>query len=451
MAAPLQVIKRDQNTAVTSYAALVADTVPGGGWLSRLLVISTRGGSSCTHSSSSTGWTKIGEAQRTTQNTVSVWFCTNSTNAANFTVAFTGASNSQRVQIQAWDFSDVDTIEGMGGAANNSSSNPNPASYATGVTRDYKWIGTAAAGTTSVYSAGPSGYSGFQQITGVTAPTSNLGMAYKDTTATATEDCGLFTVSSSNWVAFTIASYLAGGGGSTQNLTPGLVSRTKTIYAPTVVQSQALTPPLLARSKGLFAPTVSVGAVDVLPPLVSRIRILYAPEVVAGSVTLTPGLLTRSKDLFPPSIVVGAVNLAPPLVERDRAIYPPTVLQEGQAAILTPPLVVRSREIFAPSVSQEQVGPVDYLNPLADWVPQPSYDNARRKDIAELFAQPTPEPQKTAKPEPDTPKAIPADTFTIERIASLEGRLSVAAARREARRIIEQQYEEEATLLLLAA
>jgi hypothetical protein len=116
------------------------------------------------------------------------------------------------------------------------------------------------------------------------------------------------------------------------------------------VTDQTLTPPLLTRTKTIYAPVVTVGAVSVAPTLLARTKTLYVPTVSVGAVTVSPGLLTRSKVLYTPSVSVGAVALTPPLLTRSKTLYAPVVSQDGSTQTLTPPLLTLAKVIYAPVV-----------------------------------------------------------------------------------------------------
>lgn len=178
----------------------------------------------------------------------------------------------------------------------------------------------------------------------------------------------------SGWVSAVVAFKNGAGGGASQDLFPSLVTRTKTIYAPTVSQPQLIAPSLVTRSKSLYAPTVTVGSVTLAPSLVTRSKSLFAPvvsasytlaaplltrsrsiyaPVVTTSNVLQPGLLTRAKSLYGPTITVGSVTLLPGLLTRSRTIYAPSVTQG--AVTIAPPLLSRTKVIYAPSVSRGSV------------------------------------------------------------------------------------------------
>lgn len=155
------------------------------------------------------------------------------------------------------------------------------------------------------------------------------------------------TEGSVNSTAMTLT--VTSGGG--QTLSPSLLTRSKTIYSPTVsVGAVSVSPTLLTRAKTLHAPTVTRGAVTLSPPLLTRAKVLYEPSVSQGGVTLSPSLLTRSKTLYAPSVSVGVVPLAPPLLTRAKTLYAPVVSQDGSTQTLTPPLLTLEKVIYAPVV-----------------------------------------------------------------------------------------------------
>ena len=140
---------------------------------------------------------------------------------------------------------------------------------------------------------------------------------------------------------------------------PPLLTRGTTVYAPVVTQGGvALQPPLLTRSKTLFAPSVVPGSVTISPALLTRSKTVFAPTVSPGGLTISPPLLTRAKTLYSPVVTVGAVTLSPPLISRAKVLYPPTVAGQGT---ISPPLLTRVKVLYAPTVAP---GSVSLVPPL---------------------------------------------------------------------------------------
>lgn len=147
-----------------------------------------------------------------------------------------------------------------------------------------------------------------------------------------------------------------------QTLSPSLLTRTKTIYVPTVsAGAVTLSPTLLTRTKVLYAPSVSVGSVSLAPTLLTRSKTLYVPVVSQGGApqTVEPGLLTRTKTLYAPVVVPGSVGIAPPLLTRTKTLYAPFISFGG--AVLQPPTVTRVKVVYDPSIA---VGGVAIEPPL---------------------------------------------------------------------------------------
>lgn len=76
------------------------------------------------------------------------------------------------------------------------------------------------------------------------------------------------------------------GGGSSQSLTPGLLTQSKTIFAPTALPgATSVLPSLYSQTKTFFSPTVSTGALSVQPSLFSLSKTFFSPTVVRKSIT----------------------------------------------------------------------------------------------------------------------------------------------------------------------
>lgn len=161
----------------------------------------------------------------------------------------------------------------------------------------------------------------------------------------------------SNSATLTVTS---GGGGLT--ISPSLLTRSKTIYGPTLTRGAvSIAPALLTRSKTIIAPTVVPGVVSVAPALLTRIKVAYAPTLTVGSVTVAPPLLTRSKTIYEPVVsqASGAQTVIAPLLTRSKTIYGPTILRG--AVTVAPPLLTRSKTLYGPTVT---VGALTIVPPL---------------------------------------------------------------------------------------
>lgn len=112
-------------------------------------------------------------------------------------------------------------------------------------------------------------------------------------------------------------------------------------------------PPLLTRTKTLYAPSVSTGEAAVSPPLITRTKVLFAPAVLNQD-SVSPPLLTRSKVLYAPAVVPGAVSVAPLMITRAKTLYVPSVGQPSDQTV-APPLLTRTKTLFPPAVSETQI------------------------------------------------------------------------------------------------
>jgi hypothetical protein len=132
---------------------------------------------------------------------------------------------------------------------------------------------------------------------------------------------------------------------SAQAVTPALVSRSPSVYAPTMTATRTITPSLVSRSASVYAPVVK-GANTLTPSFISRSPATYAPTV-KSSYTILPSALTRTPTVYSPT-VKGLYTLLPGFVSHPAAIYAPTM---GLGAVtIMPSLVSRSASVYAPSL-----------------------------------------------------------------------------------------------------
>lgn len=135
------------------------------------------------------------------------------------------------------------------------------------------------------------------------------------------------------------------------SVSPSLLTNTSTIYAATVVARYAVSPGLFTNSSTLYAPTVVPGSVSVQPPLLTNTSTLYSPVVSqsGGFQVVAPGLLTNTSTLYGPTVTVGPVSVVVPLLTNNQTFYGATV-QPGQITI-SAPLLTNTSTLYAPSVS----------------------------------------------------------------------------------------------------
>jgi hypothetical protein len=137
------------------------------------------------------------------------------------------------------------------------------------------------------------------------------------------------------------------GAVAAQTLTPGIVTDTDSVYAPTVTTTYTLTPGLFADTDTIPAPTVTAGAVTLTPSLVTDVDTIYAPTINAA-VTLSPSLVAADDTFYTATIQLTDQVLLPGLVAADDAFYSPSVLL-GQE--LAPGLVLDGDQIYAPAIT----------------------------------------------------------------------------------------------------
>ena len=269
------------------------------------------------------------------------------------------------------------------GTDSGSSTNGQGSAVAPGVgSQDFTFTSCIVQDGVQGATAGPSGYGNFQ--TNANATAARVEVSTSEKAATASSDTpGAWTSAAEQWIVGGGAVWEDAGGGSQTlspplvtrtrtiyaptvttgavSLSPPLVTRTRTVYAPTVTTSNTLAPPLVTRTRTVYSPTLTVGPVSLSPPLVTRTRTVYAPTVTqpgAGTQTLSPPLVTRTRTVYAPVVVPGDVDVLPPLVTRTRTVYAPTVTT---SITISPPLVTRGRVVYAPTVT---VGAVTLFPPL---------------------------------------------------------------------------------------
>jgi len=296
----------------------------------------------------------------TQENGVFIGYCVIGTASGTFTVTatVTGGSADAGVALCLQEWSGMDTASlldqsGSGTQFVNSSFSVSASGANSGDDR-VVIAGVSGRGSdiTPTNSPPDTGYTNvFARLTGGFGEPRGLA-SYKVVTAseTSSADWGTISSGSGGSLAMVIATFaVEAGGGGDQTLSPSLVTRTRTLYAPTItVGSVTINPTLVTRSKTLFAPTVTPGAVTLSPGLVTRTKSLFSPTVTSGPVTISPGLLTRSKVIYAPTLTAGGITISPSLVTRARALYSPSVTP-GSVTV-SPPLISRTKEIFGPAV-----------------------------------------------------------------------------------------------------
>lgn len=125
-----------------------------------------------------------------------------------------------------------------------------------------------------------------------------------------------------------------------QSVGPDLITRSHTLYSPTIKQKQVLGPDETIRSHTLYSPTIKQR--QVLGPTVqTRSHTVFSPTI-HNRFTLGPTSQTRSHTLFTPKILQRQL-LGPTSQTRSHTLYSPTI-HRGQ--ILGPNGITRSSGMF---------------------------------------------------------------------------------------------------------
>lgn len=206
----VQTSKNGTNTSnTTSHSITLPGSITNGNLL--LCVFSCDG---IVNASPSSGWTKV--ARGTQGGTVTgVIFYKYATGSDSLTVTTDISEQSTHI-VYEFNNAAPPIVE----VTNGNGTDADPPSNATGTSREYLWIATHSSDSTTTASVAPSGYSGLLTQTASGAQGATTATAYKTATAS-TEDPGVFTSASDQWVTTTIALgpldsyYLAVLGGAT--------------------------------------------------------------------------------------------------------------------------------------------------------------------------------------------------------------------------------------------
>lgn len=170
-------------------------------------------------------WIKLDQEQQSTSQVTAAIFYKFATGSDTATVA-TGSEQTSHI---------VYRISGASvpyiAQANGNSTNSNPPSLDTGVSRNYLWIATASHDSTVVASAAPSNYSNLHTQAAAGVNGASTSTAERALTASS-EDPGTFTTGNEQWVSFTIAIPSSSMGVKAGGPTPGQATTSMSIGYP---------------------------------------------------------------------------------------------------------------------------------------------------------------------------------------------------------------------------
>ena len=159
-----------------------------------------------------------------------------------------------------------------------------------------------------------------------------------------------------------------------QTITPGLLTSTSSLYAPTVAPINLLTVPALTSASALYAPTaatknlLTVPQLDAGPtlyaptvagttpsqpvtlPAIDAVAVLYAPTLATKNLLTVPALDAVSA-LYAPALAAGPVGVSVGFIDGGPATYAPTV---GTVNALAVPLLSSPASVYAPQVQPAQ-------------------------------------------------------------------------------------------------
>lgn len=136
-------------------------------------------------------------------------------------------------------------------------------------------------------------------------------------------------------------------------LSPPLVTKTKTIYSPTITTEYTISPSLFTHTKTFFSPTiVQAGGPQTLEaPLITKTKTFYTPEVTLGAVTVSVPLVTKDKIFYNAEITSG-YTISPPLVTKSKVIYSPEVTT---SYVISPPLITKNKIFYSATVEGGEI------------------------------------------------------------------------------------------------
>lgn len=160
-----------------------------------------------TLTTSSSGWSKLGQASNGTVVTGAVFYCY-ATAADNTFPALTinsTASEQYAAAVHRFKGSSANSLQIEGTFSNGSSTNSDPAALTPSAgSQDYYWVVSRHGDSNVNATAGPSGYSGWGGTSNGGTGGATIDTAYRTATASS-ENPGVFTSASEQWVCATVA------------------------------------------------------------------------------------------------------------------------------------------------------------------------------------------------------------------------------------------------------
>lgn len=251
-------------------------------------------------------------------------------------------SVAQKFACFSWAMSGDTAMEtALGGSGTSAAPNPNAITPAAGV-NDWLYgvlLGFDTSVTVSSYSSGYSYATGAAQSDNTSGGGCSVGVCFKATTSSTTDDPGAWSVSiSEQWGGITFA-IRPNAGGTT--ISPGKGSLTFTGYVPSIDQPQSIAPANGALTFTGYAPTIS--QLQAIAPAKGALAFTgYTPSITQGAgqvINPSKGSLVFAG--YAPAISQGAARILTPLSGHFSFTgYIPMITQGG--TITVPPLNMAS-------------------------------------------------------------------------------------------------------------
>ena len=163
------------------------------------------------------------------------------------------------------------------------------------------------------------------------------------------------------WLANTSAGITEFGGGpgfeAPQELVPGAIDASATLYNPTIANAtaQELVPGAIDASVTLYNPTIAnADPQELVPGAIDASVTLYGPTITnagASAQELAPGAINASATLYEPTIEnAAAQELAPGAIDASVTLYNPTIAS-ADAQELAPGAIDASATLYNPTIA----------------------------------------------------------------------------------------------------
>lgn len=214
----------------------------------------------------------------------------------------------------------------IGTTATASSTNPNPPAVTASWGSDTNLFITYTVVDIVIPTVAPANYTNLETATATSAV--SLATARRALTA-ASDDPGVFTMATDQWLANTVVFRPAAAGGAAQTITgAGNIASAEAFGTPTVApQAVTVTPTGIASAQAVGTPTVVPGPVTVSPSGIASGEAFGTPVVgtPGPSQDVAPSGIASAEAFGVPTITTGAVTVSPTGIPSAEAFGVPTV------------------------------------------------------------------------------------------------------------------------------